>query len=214
MANLAASSPIIIVGGGVIGCAIAYFLAADHGVHPIVIERHGIATHASGSAAGELSPISRTVSADPIIKFGIEGLLIHHQTSKALIKLSGIDYFLSDVPILRPAFTLLEAKALAQQQTVFASLGIKSSWLSNAELTDVNPWIRSESFGGLLIQETQLETRLFSNALARAAESTRDHDTRRQGRRRRVRPRLGRRRQPGDQRRQGRGRVSEEPCRP
>ena len=47
---------VVIVGGGVIGCASAYYLAKD-GVKVLVIERDGIGAHASGYAAGGLNPL-------------------------------------------------------------------------------------------------------------------------------------------------------------
>ena len=46
---------IAIVGGGVIGAALAYFLA-QHGAQPLVIEGSEVAYGASGKAAGLLSP--------------------------------------------------------------------------------------------------------------------------------------------------------------
>src|SRR5260370_6180905 len=45
---------IVICGGGVIGAAIAYFLAR-RGVQPIVIERHAVAGSASGKSGGFLA---------------------------------------------------------------------------------------------------------------------------------------------------------------
>ena len=47
---------VAIVGGGVIGAAVAYFLA-QRGVKPLVIEGAEVAHGASGKAAGLLSPI-------------------------------------------------------------------------------------------------------------------------------------------------------------
>jgi glycine/D-amino acid oxidase-like deaminating enzyme len=45
---------VIICGGGVIGCAIAYFLSA-RGAQPIVVERHAVAGSASGKSGGFLA---------------------------------------------------------------------------------------------------------------------------------------------------------------
>ena len=45
---------IIICGGGVIGCAIAYFLS-KRGARPVVVERHAIAGSASGKSGGFLA---------------------------------------------------------------------------------------------------------------------------------------------------------------
>ena len=41
----------IVVGGGVVGCASAYFLARE-GLRVLLLERDDLASHASGAAAG------------------------------------------------------------------------------------------------------------------------------------------------------------------
>ncbi|TMI78590.1 MAG: FAD-binding oxidoreductase, partial [Bacillati bacterium ANGP1] len=41
----------VIIGGGIIGCASAYYLAA-RGIRSVVLERRGLATEASGANAG------------------------------------------------------------------------------------------------------------------------------------------------------------------
>lgn len=46
---------VVIVGGGIVGCAAAYALAPDHDV--LVIEKNSIASGATGKASGLLSPV-------------------------------------------------------------------------------------------------------------------------------------------------------------
>jgi glycine oxidase len=53
------SKDIVIIGGGVIGCSIAYYLAKK-GVKPLIIERKEIASEASCAAAGGLWPQSES----------------------------------------------------------------------------------------------------------------------------------------------------------
>ncbi|MBO0782338.1 MAG: FAD-dependent oxidoreductase, partial [Ktedonobacteraceae bacterium] len=50
------TTDVVIVGGGVIGCSIAYHLRKA-GVTPLVIERQDVAAEASSAAAGLLSPL-------------------------------------------------------------------------------------------------------------------------------------------------------------
>ena len=47
----------VIIGGGIVGCAAAYYLAA-RGVRPVVLERRGIAAEASGANAGMVGAAS------------------------------------------------------------------------------------------------------------------------------------------------------------
>ena len=50
------SADVLIIGGGIIGCSIAYFLR-KHGVEVIVLEKGDIGAQASSAAAGLLAPI-------------------------------------------------------------------------------------------------------------------------------------------------------------
>jgi glycine oxidase len=170
MATPAPSPDVAIVGGGIIGCAIAYFLAADHGLRPAVIERDTIAVHASGTAAGELSPVGRVAPADDMVRFGIEGLTVHRAMASILIEASSIDYLLTDTPLLRPAFTSAEAETLRQQYAALTGMGMKPSWVDAPELPALNPWLPRKTLCALLTQEAQLETHPFATALARAAK--------------------------------------------
>ena len=53
---MAQSGEVVIVGGGVAGCATAYFLSLA-GVKATIIEREGISSQASGFSAGGLNPL-------------------------------------------------------------------------------------------------------------------------------------------------------------
>ena len=50
------SAEVLIVGGGIIGCSIAYFLRKQ-GVEVIVLEKGDIGAQASSAAAGDTMPI-------------------------------------------------------------------------------------------------------------------------------------------------------------
>ena len=45
---------VVIAGGGVIGCATAYYLAKEHGIGATIVDRKSIAAAASGNAGGFL----------------------------------------------------------------------------------------------------------------------------------------------------------------
>src|SRR5690606_20829689 len=47
------SRDVVVIGGGIVGCAVAYFLTLA-GRRPLLIERDGIATGTSGSCMGHL----------------------------------------------------------------------------------------------------------------------------------------------------------------
>src|SRR5260370_30264131 len=80
------SAEALIVGGGIIGCSIAYFLR-KRGVEVIVLEKGDIGAQASSAAAGLLAPI-RPLS---------------QQDSFKALQLAGLARFSSFVPELEAA---------------------------------------------------------------------------------------------------------------
>ena len=59
------TADVVIVGGGVAGCAVAYYLSLA-GVKATVIEREGIGSQASGFSAGGLNPMEGTHIPGPL----------------------------------------------------------------------------------------------------------------------------------------------------
>src|SRR5437588_8682161 len=67
------SADVLIVGGGVIGCSIAYFLR-KRGAEVIVLEKGDIGAQASSAAAGLLAPIRPLCQRDPFKELQLAGL--------------------------------------------------------------------------------------------------------------------------------------------
>src|SRR6266700_3771966 len=59
--RMAVVARIVIVGGGVIGCAIAERLSRERRHQVLLLERDTLGAHASGAAAGLLTPLSDAV---------------------------------------------------------------------------------------------------------------------------------------------------------
>lgn len=160
---------VIIIGGGVIGCATAYFLGLA-GLRCTIVERDGIGSQASGFAAGELSPIGRTALSEPMTRFCMEGLQVHRAWAATIEAESGIRYHLADVQALHPAFTEDEAREAKALMAWAARLGFTSRWLDAHEVRALGSWLADDVLGATVGTEAQLETPLFAQALARAAE--------------------------------------------
>ncbi len=177
MTSDARSADVIIVGGGVIGTAVAFFLGADHHARVIIVERDGVATNASGTAAGELSPAGRSqldpamAGADPFAEFCAEGLRLHRSMAPALLEESGIDYDLADTTVLRPAFDEAEAEALQPQVDLQRGIGMPAEWLDAVAVAAIDSWLPAGVLGAIHTKEAQVETAPFARALAGAAES-------------------------------------------
>ena len=72
------TADVVIVGGGIAGCAAAYYLTTM-GVRPIVVEREEVAGAASGFAQGGLYIMSGPGMDGPFFPFVKESLRLHHE---------------------------------------------------------------------------------------------------------------------------------------
>ncbi|MEX2430870.1 MAG: FAD-dependent oxidoreductase [Dehalococcoidia bacterium] len=164
------STDVIIVGGGVIGAAAAYYLGAEHRLRCLVLERDAIASGASGGAAGELGAVGRHQFSEAYTRFLLQGIRMHTSMAPALLEESGIDYLLGDIPMLRPALTGHEAQELQAQMGWQREAGIEVEWLDADAVHRLGTWLTPDAIGAAYTVEKQLEAYPFALALAQAAE--------------------------------------------
>ena len=165
-----ADRDVVIIGGGIVGIAAAYYLAAM-GVRSTVIEKDGIASHASGFAYGGLSG---GVTAGPqpntaIIEYSMG---LYPALAGTLADETDIDVQYQDRPLLRLALSDDEAAALTGnldwQQ---ARRGYKVEWLDPTAARGLEPRISPETVGALHVEGgSDVEPYRLTLALAQAAE--------------------------------------------
>lgn len=165
------SPDIIIVGGGVIGCATAYFLAKEHHLRSLIIERDAIASEASGGAAGELASATRHKFSEGYTTFILDGIRLHRELAQTLQAESGINYGFGQIPVIRPAFSDAEAVKLREEVAWHATLGIKAEWLDADSAQELGTWLAPDALGAAYAMEHQLEAYPFALAVAQAAET-------------------------------------------
>jgi glycine/D-amino acid oxidase-like deaminating enzyme len=122
----------IIVGGGIIGCASAYYLAA-RGIRPLILERRGIATEASGANAGVVGASS-----------GIPGKTLAHTKKSIELLLKDAEDFGRPVELVREGRLVLAANEVewAEVQefvTTRQAEGIEARLLSADDLRALEP---------------------------------------------------------------------------
>ncbi len=163
------SADVIIVGGGIIGCLTAYYLT-QRGIKPIVVEADAIASGASGTSAGWLTPSSHMD--DP----GLSALSdttyrLHEELAETLPALTGIDHGYWISSYVRCAMTEGGVALLRDFQTRRGSDGAAMEWLSGEEVRRVNPWITAEVFGGVFSdREPNVDSYRLTMSALQAAE--------------------------------------------
>ncbi len=149
---------VVVVGGGVIGCASAERLTLE-GHRVTLLERDVLAAHASGAAAGELSPHT---GAGAVLDPARESLEIFPQLVERIERDSGVtvEYHLREA--LLPALDEEQARLLK---------GSPGRWLEPAECRRLEPSLTPEVTGAVIHEEAHITPPRFVRALARAAAS-------------------------------------------
>lgn len=160
------SSDVVIIGGGVAGCATAYFLA-QAGVKATIIEREGISSQASGFSAGGLNPLEGSCIPGPLSALAMASFRLHKELWGPLKNDSGIDFHSRIISLTKVAFSESELPTLEESVKIFEdarSEGFSGEWLSRKQLLDLEPRLSPEVIGGV---------RLFGNATLSSLEYTR-----------------------------------------
>ncbi|MCH7740247.1 MAG: FAD-binding oxidoreductase [Chloroflexi bacterium] len=141
------SGEVVIVGGGIIGCLTAYFLSV-RGVRPVVVEADAIASGASGTSGGWLTPYSH--DCDPaMIALSPVTLALHRELAEALPEETGIDHGFEETPYLRCALTEDGAADLLEWHTARTYEGAVMDWLAPAEAKALTPWLTADLVGAI-----------------------------------------------------------------
>ncbi|MFN3653497.1 MAG: glycine oxidase ThiO [Armatimonadota bacterium] len=157
------SSPeVLVVGGGVIGSAAAYFLARA-GVSVRLLERDGLASHASGAAAGMLAPICESESDSPFFRLALRSLGLFPELAPRLRELSGIDPQYVPSGAVRAALTEPEAEALRERSRRLGRFGVE--WLDARAAREREPLLSPRTVGALW---SPAEANVYSPQLGRA----------------------------------------------
>ena len=168
---IAKGADVVVVGGGVAGCTVAYMLAKS-GMGVTLVERDSIGAHASGFAAGVLIPLYGSGIPGPLQPLALRGNEMHRQLWQELKEETGIDVLDAATPLLRIAFGEDEEKELrALADTVEGVKGFSATLLSAREVSAIDSRLSERITAGLLIEGTRsIDSYLYTLAMSRAAE--------------------------------------------
>lgn len=158
-----------VVGGGIIGCAVAHALSRA-GLGVTLLERGSVAGEASGAAAGMLAPFAEAEAGSPLLRWGRESLARLPALALELRGASGIDPEWVASGLLKLAATRSEVASLCARAEAGAADGL--SWIDREELRRVAPFL-DPGLGGALFSRSEGHVRspLLARAFAGAAEA-------------------------------------------
>lgn len=160
---------VVVVGGGVIGCAIAYYLAKA-GVAVDVFERGEIGGEASGAAAGMLHPPGEAIPRGPFHDLCHGSLEMYPSLVETLQAETGIDVEFLTTGILIVAETQERAPLLREFVRRQDEFSLTLEWVEGEILRRLEPAL-SPSLPGAAYSEGQhhVNPGKMTQALARAA---------------------------------------------
>lgn len=166
---------IVIIGGGVIGTSLAYWLADKSKLDVILLEANSNFASpgtASFASAGLLTPAAAIGTHPAITGLIKRGFDLYPQLAARLQKdhpeLAGSGYF--ELNQLRIASSEAEAQELSERQRWYVEAGLapEARWLGPAEVADIEPLI-GPSFGAIYHKAALIRPPWLTRTLARAA---------------------------------------------
>ena len=168
-ARVSEAGRVVVAGGGVAGCAVAYYLSAA-GVPVTLVERAGVGAQASAWSAGGINPLHGIPA--PLSALAMESFRLHLGLWPEVQRQSGIDFAPSRIAmaLLAPDAAAVPA-LLAQGEAFGAAEGFGATWLDPAALTALEPRLTAPGAGALLTRGNGvLDSHRLTLALAAAAQ--------------------------------------------
>jgi sarcosine oxidase subunit beta len=136
---MSTKADIVIIGGGVMGCAIAYNLAKE-GLKPVVIEKSDIGGEASGSNGGGVRQSARNLKEMPL---AMESIQIYGQLHEEL----GMDVEYVREGNLRLCTSEEELEAMHQAVENQKKVGLELEMIDRKQVLDINPHVGKKIVG-------------------------------------------------------------------
>ena len=170
------NADVLVIGGGITGCALAYFLA-QAGVRVTVLEQYDLNTQASGSNAGSIhAQLDHNIFADgreaevktiaPIVPILMAGIEFWKELEKELAQDFELEIIGGLLVTDRPEqMTTIERKVAYER-----SIGLDIDVVSATDIRRIAPYIAERMIGGAFCPiEGEANALVVTPALARAA---------------------------------------------
>ena len=163
------TSDVVVVGAGIIGCAVAYYLARQ-GAGVTLLEREAIGSGASAHATGSLSLLGTEFDPGPSFQFALDGYREFPELVRRLEEDTGMNLLFQRRPSLRLALDEDE-EVLIKDLMDWQQQHVAMKWIDGEEVRRIEPRLTPNLRGAVYQDESsQLDSYRLTLALARAAE--------------------------------------------
>lgn len=150
--GVAGRADLAIIGGGAIGCSVAYH-AARRGAEVVLLETGEIGTGASGALAGMLSGQGEAEKPGPLQDLLVRGREYHRTFGPELREDTGLDPGYVWDGALRTATDAASREKLAEEHSWHEEAGLSSEMLGGDEARKLEPALSERVVAGLYLSE-------------------------------------------------------------
>ena len=163
------SADVVVIGAGVVGCAVAYYLARE-GVKVTLLEREAIGSGASAHATGSLSLLGAEFSPGVSLQLARASYAEFPELVPELELATGMDLLYQRRPSLRLALDDEEIN-LIKGLMAWQQPHVRMRWIDAQEVRSIEPRLSPSILGAVYEDESaQLDSYRLNLALGRAAE--------------------------------------------
>ena len=160
---------VVVIGAGVIGCSVAYYLARE-GIKVALLERESFGSGSSAHATGFISLLGTEFTPGPSFQFGLESYREFPSLVAELEDATGMDLLYQRRPSLRLALEESEEQLIKDLMT-WQKEHVAMRWISSDDVHELEPRLTPSLIGAVYEDESaQLDSYRLNLALAAGAE--------------------------------------------
>lgn len=160
---------VVVIGAGVIGCSVAYYLARE-GIKVALLERESFGSGSSAHATGFISLLGTEFTPGPSFQFGLESYREFPSLVAELEDATGMDLLYQRRPSLRLALEESEEQLIKDLMT-WQQEYVAMRWISSDDVHELEPRLTPSLIGAVYEDESaQLDSYRLNLALAAGAE--------------------------------------------
>ena len=163
------TADVVVIGAGVVGCSVAYYLARE-GINVTILEREAIGSGASAHATGSLSLLGAEFSPGASFQIARASSSEFQQIVPELESATSIDLLYQRRPSLRLALDDEEVD-LIKSLMVWQQPHVKMHWIDAHEVHSIEPRLSPSIIGAVYEDESaQVDSYRLNLALGRGTE--------------------------------------------